>query len=265
MAFQFYPFGYAEILRGNIDLLNDTISYLSVRSGYSFSAAHEDLADITSTLRDAHAKVDLSTKQINDTNAAFTADDISIPAGSGSECNAALIYKHTGTDSTATLIGYFSGAPYTYTPSAATHTMVWAGDVFRFAPTGNLYDRGMAEIARTNIDLLNDTIKAVLIDEADYTFSQSHEDLDDVAGGSIVGTAVALGTKTVSDAGVFDSATVTLSSVSGDATEAVLLYLDSGSSATSTLIAYYTNAEVEVTPNGSDINILVPNGWIDLG
>ena len=36
-----------------------------------------------------------------------------------------------------------------------------------------------------------------------------------------------------------------------------------GTAATSTLIAYYTNVEVEVTPNGNNISILTPNGWLD--
>lgn len=263
MAFNMYPFGTAEIYRGNVDLLADSIRVLSTRATFSFNAAHQDLADITSTDIDAHAAVTLANKAIADTDAAFTADNVTIPAGSGGQCTGFLVYKHTGTASTSTLICHFSGAAYTYTPSGNSQTLTWAGFIMSFSPTGNTYDFGMAEIARGNVDFLADDIRAVLIDEADYTFSQAHQDLADVAGAAIVGTATALGTKTISDAAVVDSATVTLSSVTGDRTEAVLLYKHTGTAATSTLIAYYTNVEVEVTPNGNNISILTPNGWID--
>ncbi len=264
MAFNFYPFGIAEVYRGNVDLLNDSIRILSTRTGFSFNAAHQDLADITPTDIDAHAAVVMTISAINDTDAAVVASNVTIPAGTGGECAGFLVYLHTGTDSTSTLICHFSGAAYTYTPSGSTQALNWTGNLLEFSPTGNTYDFGMAEIARLNIDLLTADIRAVLIDEADYTFSQAHEFLDDVPSGARVGTPVALASKTISDAGVFDSATVTLSAVTGDRTEGALIFVHTGADATATLISYFSNSEVEVTPNGNNISILTPNGWIDL-
>ena len=38
-----------------------------------------------------------------------------------------------------------------------------------------------------NLDLVNDTIKAILVDTADYTYNSGHDFLDDVAAVAIVG------------------------------------------------------------------------------
>lgn len=115
-----------------------------------------------------------------------------------------------------------------------------------------------------DIDLLVDTIKVVLIDTGTYTFSAAHEFLSDVSG--TVGTAQTLGTKTTTG-GVFDSADVTFSSVSGNSAEAIYMYKDTGVAGTSALIAYYDTASsgLPVTPNGGDITITVNgSGWFAL-
>lgn len=123
-----------------------------------------------------------------------------------------------------------------------------------------LYDLGRKKFLDGDIDWLNDTIKVVLIDTADYTFSQSDEFFDDVAGAAIVGTAQTLGTKT-STAGVADAADVVFSAVSGDVCEALIIYKDTGSAATSPLIAYIDTATgLPVTPNGGDINVTWDSG-----
>ena len=107
-----------------------------------------------------------------------------------------------------------------------------------------------------DIDLLADTIKVALIDTGTYTFSSSHEFLSDVSG--VVGTAATLASKTTTG-GVFDSADITFSSVSGNTVEAYYIYKDTGSAGTSPLIAWYDSASsgLPVTPNGGDITITV--------
>jgi len=124
-----------------------------------------------------------------------------------------------------------------------------------------LYDKARKAFADGDIDLLNDTIKCVLIDAADYTVDlANHDFLDDVASGARVGTAQTLGSKTTT-AGVFDAADVTFSSVSGDQCEAILIYKDTGTEGTSPLIAYIDSATgLPVTPNGGDIQIQWDNG-----
>ena len=124
-----------------------------------------------------------------------------------------------------------------------------------------LYDKARKAFADGDIDLLNDTIKCVLIDAADYTVDlANHDFLDDVPSGALVGTAQTLGSKTTT-AGVFDAADVTFSSVSGDQCEAILIYKDTGTEGTSPLIAYIDSATgLPVTPNGGDIQIQWDSG-----
>lgn len=100
-----------------------------------------------------------------------------------------------------------------------------------------------------DIDLANDTIKCILIDTADDTYGAADDNLDDIAAAARVGTAQALANKSII-AGVFDADDVTFTSVTGDGTEAVLIYKEGGTEATSPLIAWI---EGTVTPNGGDI------------
>jgi hypothetical protein len=59
---------------------------------------------------------------------------------------------------------------------------------------------------------------------------------------------------------------VTFTAVTGDVSEAVILYKDTGVAATSPLIAYIDTATgLPVTPNGGDITVTVPaSGWFSL-
>ena len=119
----------------------------------------------------------------------------------------------------------------------------------------SLYTKGKEALLGA-LNLSSDTIKAQLIDAADYTVNLStHDNLDDVPAGARVGTAVALGSKTLTN-GVFDAADVTFTAVTGDPSEAVILYKDSGVESTSTLIAYFDTATgLPVTPTGVDITV----------
>lgn len=116
-----------------------------------------------------------------------------------------------------------------------------------------------------DIDLLNDTIKVALIDTNDVSFSAGHDNYDDVSA-AVVGTPVALASKTTT-AGTFDSADPTWSAVSGDVSEAIVIYKDTGTASTSSLIAWYDTGVtgLPVTPNGGDITVTVnPSGWFSL-
>lgn len=123
-----------------------------------------------------------------------------------------------------------------------------------------LYAKGKQNILDGNIDFSADTIKAVFLDGADYTPNLSTDDaLNDIAGAAIVGTATALASKTLTD-GVFDAADTTLTAVTGDQAEYILLYKDSGVSSTSWLIALFDTATgLPFTPNGGDATIAWSN------
>lgn len=132
-----------------------------------------------------------------------------------------------------------------------------------------LYDLGREGFLGGDIDWDAHNIKLGLIDNADYTVNlATHDFFDDVAadltpsGGTDALVAVsgnfASKTKT---AGVADAADITLTAVSGDASESIIIFRDSGAVATSNLIAYIDTATgLPVTPNGGDIIIQFDNG-----
>lgn len=124
-----------------------------------------------------------------------------------------------------------------------------------------LYDKGREGFLDGSIDWDTDTIKCVLVDAADYTVNLStHDFLDDVPVGARVGTPQTLGSKTVT-AGVADAADVTFTSVTGDPSEAIIIWKDTGVESTSRLIAYIDTATgLPVTPNGGNITITWDNG-----
>lgn len=124
-----------------------------------------------------------------------------------------------------------------------------------------LYDKGRQAFLEGSIDWLTDNIKVVLVDAADYTVNLATDNaLDDIAAGARVATSGNLGSKTSTD-GVADAADVTLTSVTGDPSEALVIYKDSGVESTSLLIAYIDTATgLPVTPNGGNIDIVWDDG-----
>ena len=118
-----------------------------------------------------------------------------------------------------------------------------------------LYPKGKEAFLSGSINLSSDTIKVALVDTASYTYNTAHDFYDDVSA-AVVGTPVALGTKTVTN-GTFDAADSVFSSVTGNQSEALVIYKDTGTASTSPLIAYFDTGVtgLPVTPNGGDINI----------
>lgn len=118
-----------------------------------------------------------------------------------------------------------------------------------------LYNKAKESFISQNpsIDLDTDTIKVALVDTGTYTFSAAHQYYSSVTG--VVGTPVTLASKTITN-GVFDAADVTFTAVTGASVEALVVYKDTGSAATSPLIAFIdTGTNLPVTPNGGDITI----------
>jgi hypothetical protein len=114
-----------------------------------------------------------------------------------------------------------------------------------------------------NIDVNDGTVKAVLLDLADYTYNAAHDFLDDVAAGARIGTPQTIANTTVTN-GLFDGDNVTFPTVSGDPAEAILIYIDTGSEATSRLVMFMDTGAtgLPVTPNGGDINLNWNNSGI---
>ena len=127
--------------------------------------------------------------------------------------------------------------------------------------TNALYDKGRQGFLDGSIDFDTDDIRAILIDVADYTVNlATHDNLDDVAAAARVAVSGSLTGKTVTD-GVADADNVTWTAVTGDVSEAIVLYKHTGTEATSRLIAYIDTAAsgLPVTPNGGDIIVAWDN------
>lgn len=120
----------------------------------------------------------------------------------------------------------------------------------------------------TAIDMDGDTIKASLIDAADYTFSAAHDEYSggsrDVALAAIVAESAALGGPTCTN-GTFDTNDFTWTTVSGDQSENIILWDDTVTN--DRLVAFYDTGMtgMPVTPNGGNINVTVnASGWFAL-
>lgn len=125
----------------------------------------------------------------------------------------------------------------------------------------SLYNKAREKFLNGDIDWTANDIKVALIDTDEYSVDlDTDEFLADISGTAIVATSDNLANKT-STLGVADADDVTLESVSGAEAEALVIYVDSGSAATSALIAYIDSATgLPVTPNGGDIEIIWDSG-----
>lgn len=120
-----------------------------------------------------------------------------------------------------------------------------------------LYKQALLD-ADANVDLIAGDVKAILVDLADYTFDNAHDFLSDVPVAARVATSANLAGKTVTN-GVFDCDNFTWTAVTGDQSEAVIFFIDTGVEATSRLVCYLDTGQsgLPVTPNGGDINFNV--------
>lgn len=122
-----------------------------------------------------------------------------------------------------------------------------------------LYPKGKEGFLDGSIDWDTDNIKAVL--GRGYTYDAADKFVADLTSHTAVATSGNLASKSVTD-GVADAADVTYTAVAaGAACDSVIIYKDTGSSATDRLIAFIDSASnLPVTPNGSDIVIQWSSG-----
>lgn len=125
-----------------------------------------------------------------------------------------------------------------------------------------LYPLGRQAFAQAGISWTSNNIKVALVitGGGHYVVNFSTDQyLAIISGGDIVSTTANLSGKTATN-GTCNASNTTFSAVAaGPAAGALVIYYDTGSSATSPLIAYIDNyAGLPVTPNGSDINVSWP-------
>lgn len=124
-----------------------------------------------------------------------------------------------------------------------------------------LYDFARQRFLEAQINWMTDTIKVILVDTGAYTPQTSiHQYLSDISGSARIAGPVTLTAKATTG-GAADAADCTFTSVSGASIEAIVIYKDSGSEATSPLIAFIDTATgLPITPNGGDIIVTWDNG-----
>lgn len=117
-----------------------------------------------------------------------------------------------------------------------------------------LYAKGRAAFLNADIDWTDDDIRLALVTSS-YTVNLGvHQYLSDV-GATVVSNSWPLSSK-VSAGGVAGAAPAVFTAVTGATGTYAVVYKDTGTAATSPLIAYLdTVTNLPVTPNGGDIKL----------
>lgn len=126
-----------------------------------------------------------------------------------------------------------------------------------------LYDVARQQFLEGGINWLTDNVKCMLIAGSNYSPNFStHMYLSDIPTSARVTPGVLL-TGKATTGGAADANDVTFSAVPSTSPQvtAVLLYIDTGTESTSTLIAWLdTGTGLPITPNGGDIIVTWDNG-----
>lgn len=111
MASGMYSFGITQLMRGNIDLINDDIAVVAVSSGYTPNlSSHQYQNDILGAYQ--IGEVNLEGNALSDT--AFIANSAAIEEPTAElENNAVVVFRNTGNSATSQLIAYLEVVPVT--------------------------------------------------------------------------------------------------------------------------------------------------------
>lgn len=113
-----------------------------------------------------------------------------------------------------------------------------------------LFPKGAGHMLAGDVDHDADTIKILFYSGSITT---TWEFVSDLTGASIIARSGALSGKTTTN-GVFDANNLTVTAVSGSAFTHVIAYKDTGSDATSILLAVFD--VTSFTPTGADVNVV---------
>ena len=124
-----------------------------------------------------------------------------------------------------------------------------------------LYDYCRQRFLEAQINWMTDTVKVILVSTSAYTPQTAvHQYLSDIPTSARIAGPVTLTAKATTG-GAADAADCTFTSVSGATINAIVIYKDTGTEATSPLIAYIDTATgLPITPNGGDIIVTWDNG-----
>lgn len=126
MANFIYKKAKERFLKGDIDLINETVKVALVSAAYTPSQTHEALSDIPSGARVAISGA-LTNKSVTD--GVFDADDVVIQNVSGSQIKALVIFIDSGTESTSYLVAYLdTGYNLPMTPDGGNINIIWSDE-----------------------------------------------------------------------------------------------------------------------------------------
>jgi hypothetical protein len=113
-----------------------------------------------------------------------------------------------------------------------------------------IYPKTLEAMWGTGAGAAAGTVKIQAVDST-YVYNVAHDFFNDVGGGSRLGTAATLASKTFTD-GVFDAADLTITGVdSGDTVAGYVIYVDSGVESTSRLLVF-EDRYADTTPVDTD-------------
>lgn len=134
MANQFYNTGINAFATGQLDWTSGTDTYWAIlidTASYTFDAAHQYLSSIAGGARVADVAITNRTAVAG----VLDADDVTFSAVSGPSCEAIVVCKYTGVDSTSPLILYLdtgiTGLPLT--PNGLDVVLAWDNGAYKIA------------------------------------------------------------------------------------------------------------------------------------
>lgn len=127
MASALYDKGREGFLDGSIDWDTDDVRAMLVKTGYTFSAAHEMLNTVSGSYDNGRTAA-LSSKTV--TSGVADAGNTSLTATDAVQVIAVVIYKYNASDASARLICYIDDATgLPFTPAASqTVNITWNDD-----------------------------------------------------------------------------------------------------------------------------------------
>lgn len=123
-----------------------------------------------------------------------------------------------------------------------------------------LYDPGREGILDATINMNSGDIRVLLV-RSSYTFSAAHKFLSEIGTANENGRSATLTGKTYTS-GVFDAADTSITATAAAASNALVVFVHTGSDATARLVAYIDTATgLPFTPSASQtVNIVFDNG-----
>jgi len=120
-----------------------------------------------------------------------------------------------------------------------------------------LYNKAKESFLKSEINLLNDAVKVLLVNSGYIVDLDSHQYVSDVGAANIVARSDGIDNKSVT-LGTFDAENETIEDYGSSGFSYLILYTDSGSDQTSELVAYIDTASgLPVAPTSSTVSIAV--------